>query len=42
MTYHEWKTRAKPYQMAKTCLLDQCFISWLQTPDDYEGFVANQ
>ncbi|KAI9016527.1 adenosine deaminase/editase [Phycomyces nitens] len=37
-TYLEWKRDAVGYQKAKACLLDQCFQSWVQTPDEYQDF----
>ncbi|KAI8138465.1 adenosine deaminase/editase [Fennellomyces sp. T-0311] len=40
MTYYEWKQRATAYQQAKTCLLDQCFSQWVQTPKEFEEFTA--
>ncbi|RCH87863.1 tRNA-specific adenosine deaminase 1 [Rhizopus azygosporus] len=36
--YSEWKQGAIEYQKAKTCLLDQVFQSWVQTPLEYEQF----
>ncbi|OAD81342.1 hypothetical protein PHYBLDRAFT_69842 [Phycomyces blakesleeanus NRRL 1555(-)] len=37
-TYLEWKREAIDYQKAKQCLLDQCFQTWVQTPDEYQDF----
>ncbi|KAI9497148.1 hypothetical protein BDB00DRAFT_805165, partial [Zychaea mexicana] len=39
-TYNAWKQRAVDYQAAKTCLLDQCFSQWVQTPKEFEAFTA--
>ncbi|KAI8374593.1 adenosine deaminase/editase [Radiomyces spectabilis] len=40
-TYRELKLQAKTYQAAKTCLLDQCFHTWVQAPEAYEQFYVN-
>ncbi|KAI7856344.1 adenosine deaminase/editase [Circinella umbellata] len=39
MTYNEWKQKAKVYQETKTCLLDECFSQWVQTPKEFEEFT---
>jgi tRNA-specific adenosine deaminase 1 len=38
-SYYEWKQSSVSYQQAKSCLLDQVFDAWVQTPSDYEQFT---
>lgn len=37
-SYFDWKNEATVYQQAKSCLLDQLFDTWVQTPSEFENF----
>ncbi|CAO3642753.1 unnamed protein product [Cunninghamella echinulata] len=41
LTYHQCKEKAKTYQLTKSNLLNQCFDSWVQTPDSYTSFLMD-
>lgn len=39
LSYYDCKQNATLYQQTKTCLLDQVFDMWVQTPQEYEKFT---